>query len=133
MTPFATGLSVGLGAVTALGLAAGGCAYAALWPASQIFGKTFIAPRRPGELGLTFDDGPNPAWTPQLLDLLASHEVKATFFLVGKFAQAEPELVRRIQSAGHLIGNHSWSHPSRSPGKPCAGSGRRSEADAPQF
>jgi peptidoglycan/xylan/chitin deacetylase (PgdA/CDA1 family) len=69
------------------------------------------APRRPGELALTFDDGPNPAWTPRLLDLLAGHEVRATFFLVGQFAEEEPELVRRIVAAGHLIGNHSWSHP----------------------
>ena len=94
-----------------LGLAAGGCAYAALWPASQLFGPTLIAPPRPGELALTFDDGPNPAWTPRLLDLLASHDVRATFFLVGSRAQAEPALVRQIAAAGHLIGNHSWSHP----------------------
>ena len=59
-----------------LGLAAGGCAYAAMWPDSQIFGATLIAPPRPGELALTFDDGPNPAWTPRLLDLLASHDVR---------------------------------------------------------
>lgn len=94
-----------------LGLAAGGCGYAALWPASAIFGRALIAPRRPDELALTFDDGPNPAWTPQLLDVLARHNVRATFFLVGRYAQAEPELVRRILAAGHVIGNHSWSHP----------------------
>jgi peptidoglycan/xylan/chitin deacetylase (PgdA/CDA1 family) len=80
-------------------------------PASQVFGQTLIAPRRAGELALTFDDGPNPAWTPRLLDVLAEHDVRATFFLVGKFAAAEPELVRRIAAGGHLIGNHSWSHP----------------------
>ena len=50
-------------------------------------------------------------WTSRLLELLASHNVHATFFLVGKYAQAEPALVRRIVSAGHAIGNHSWSHP----------------------
>jgi peptidoglycan/xylan/chitin deacetylase (PgdA/CDA1 family) len=111
LTPWATGISAGLGAATALGLAAGGCAYAAMWPGSQLFGRTLIAPRRPGELALTFDDGPNPAWTPRLLEILASHDVRATFFLVGSHAQAEPELVRRIVAAGHLIGNHSWSHP----------------------
>jgi peptidoglycan/xylan/chitin deacetylase (PgdA/CDA1 family) len=101
--------------VATLGLAAGGCAYAAMWPGSQLFGRALIAPRiapgRPGELALTFDDGPNPAWTPRLLDSLASHDVRATFFLIGSFAQEEPELVRRILAAGHLIGNHSWSHP----------------------
>jgi len=112
LTPLATGISAGLGA---LGLAAGGCAYAAMWPASELFGRALIARRietgRPGELALTFDDGPNPAWTPQLLDTLAGHDVRATFFLIGRYAQAEPALVRRILSAGHVIGNHSWSHP----------------------
>jgi peptidoglycan/xylan/chitin deacetylase (PgdA/CDA1 family) len=112
LTPLATEISAGLGA---LGLAAGGCAYAAMWPGSQLFGRTLIAPRiapgRSGELALTFDDGPNPAWTPRLLDSLASHDVRASFFLIGSFAQQEPELVRRMLAAGHLIGNHSWSHP----------------------
>jgi peptidoglycan/xylan/chitin deacetylase (PgdA/CDA1 family) len=111
LTSLATEISAGLGAVGTVGLAAGAYAYAAMWPASQLFGKTLIAAPRPGELALTFDDGPNPAWTPQLLDVLASHDVQATFFLVGRYAQAEPELVRRIANAGHLIGNHSWSHP----------------------
>jgi peptidoglycan/xylan/chitin deacetylase (PgdA/CDA1 family) len=107
----ATGIYAGLGAAATLGLAAGGYAYAALWPGSRIFGEALIAPRRPGELALTFDDGPNPAWTARLLEVLASHDVRATFFMVGSHAQAEPELVRRIVAAGHLIGNHSWSHP----------------------
>ena len=111
LSPLATGICAGLGAAGALGLAAGGCAYAALWPGSRIFGEALIAPPRPGELALTFDDCPNPAWTPRLLEVLASHDVRATFFLVGSFAQAEPDLVRRIVAAGHLIGNHSWSHP----------------------
>ena len=88
----------------------GGCAYAAYWPASQLFGSTLVAPAHPGELALTFDDGPNPAWTPSLLDILARREVHATFFLVGRYAQAEPALVRQIVAAGHQIGSHSWSH-----------------------
>lgn len=104
------GVLASLGAA-GLGLAAGGCAYAALWPSSRIFGAALIAPRRPGELALTFDDGPNPAWTPHLLEVLAEHDVRATFFLLGSRAQAEPALVRRIVAAGHLVGNHSWSHP----------------------
>jgi peptidoglycan/xylan/chitin deacetylase (PgdA/CDA1 family) len=108
--PLITGLWAGLGGAAGLGLAAGGYAYAAMWPGSQIFGETLIAPRRPGELALTFDDGPNPAWTPRLLDALSSQGVKATFFMVGSHAQAEPALVRRIADAGHLVGNHAWSH-----------------------
>jgi peptidoglycan/xylan/chitin deacetylase (PgdA/CDA1 family) len=107
----ATEISTGLGAAGAVALAAGACAYAAIWPTSQLFGQTLIALRRPDELALTFDDGPNPAWTSQLLEVLDSNDVRATFFLIGRYAQAEPELVRRIADAGHLIGNHSWSHP----------------------
>jgi peptidoglycan/xylan/chitin deacetylase (PgdA/CDA1 family) len=96
LSPLATTrIYTGLGAAAGLGLAWGGCAYAALWPDRRFLGEVAAAPRRPGELALTFDDGPNPAWTPQLLDLLAKHDVRATFFMVGKFAQAEPELVRR--------------------------------------
>jgi len=109
-SPLSIGISAGLGATAGLGLAAGGFAYAAMWPASQLFGPTLIAPPRPDELALTFDDGPNPAWTPSLLDILARREVHATFFLVGRYAQAEPALVRQIVAAGHQIGSHSWSH-----------------------
>ena len=111
LSPLATGISIGMGTLATLGLAAGGCAYAAMWPTSQIFGRTLTAPRRPGELALTFDDGPNPACTPRLLDILASYDAQATFFMLGSFAEREPELVRRVLAAGHLIGNHSWSHP----------------------
>jgi peptidoglycan/xylan/chitin deacetylase (PgdA/CDA1 family) len=110
-SPLATEIYAGLGAAAGLGLAWGACAYAALWPGSRLFGEALIAPPRPEELALTFDDGPNPAWTPRLLDILTSHDVRATFFLVGSHAQAEPDLVRRIVAGGHLIGNHSWSHP----------------------
>jgi peptidoglycan/xylan/chitin deacetylase (PgdA/CDA1 family) len=109
LSPIATGVSAGVGAAALLG--AGGFAYAAMWPGSRLFGSALIAPQCPGELALTFDDGPNPAWTPRLLEVLVSHNVRATFFLVGSHAQAEPELVRRIVASGHLIGNHSWSHP----------------------
>jgi peptidoglycan/xylan/chitin deacetylase (PgdA/CDA1 family) len=110
-SPLVLGLSAGLGAAAGLGLAAGGYAYAAMWPGSKLFGSALIAPARPGELALTFDDGPNPAWTPRLLDILASFDVRATFFMVGSHAQAEPALVRRVVAAGHVVGNHSWSHP----------------------
>ena len=105
------GACAGAAVAGAVGLAAGGYAYAAMWPGSQIFGATLIVPKRPGELALTFDDGPNPVWTPRLLDTLGQHGVKATFFLVGSYAQREPVLVRRIVDEGHLVGNHSWSHP----------------------
>ena len=61
---------------------------------------------------LTFDDGPDPEWTPPLLDVLARHGARATFFMVGARAERHPELVRKVAAAGHAIGNHSWDHPS---------------------
>lgn len=91
--------------------AAGTLAYGALAPQSQLFGLTLVAPARPDEIALTYDDGPNPAATPQLLDVLARHQVRATFFLIGRFVRSEPALVRQIAAAGHLIGNHSTTHP----------------------
>lgn len=59
---------------------------------------------------LTFDDGPNPQVTPWVLDLLARHGAKATFFCIGKNAELYPELVDRIRAEGHAIGNHTYSH-----------------------
>jgi peptidoglycan/xylan/chitin deacetylase (PgdA/CDA1 family) len=111
ISPIATGVYAGLGVAACAGVAAGVYAYASMWPSSRLFGSALTAPARPGEIALTFDDGPNPTWTPKLLDILASHEVRATFFLLGAQANAEPELVRRIAAAGHVIGNHTWSHP----------------------
>jgi peptidoglycan/xylan/chitin deacetylase (PgdA/CDA1 family) len=111
LSPLATGICAGLGAAGAAGLAAGGFAYASLWPGSRIFGTALTAPPRPGEIALTFDDGPNPEWTPRLLDILAKHDLKATFFMLGKFASVQSELVRRVAAEGHLVGDHSWSHP----------------------
>ena len=110
-SPLAASIYGLVGVAGATGLGIGGFAYASHWPTSQIFGRTLIAPRSPGQLALTFDDGPNPAWTPRLLDLLAEHKVRATFFMVGKFAKAERDLARRVADGGHLIGNHTWNHP----------------------
>jgi peptidoglycan/xylan/chitin deacetylase (PgdA/CDA1 family) len=61
---------------------------------------------------LTFDDGPDPDATPQLLDLLDIHGARATFFVVGASAARHPALTRQIYDRGHAIGNHTWSHPS---------------------
>ena len=62
-------------------------------------------------VALTYDDGPNPPYTDQLLDVLAKHNVKATFFLIGNRIERHPETVNRIIAEGHQIGNHSYSHP----------------------
>lgn len=59
----------------------------------------------------SFDDGPDPELTPRLLDALGAANVRAWFFLIGERASRHPEIVRRIASDGHLLGNHSWSHP----------------------
>ena len=66
---------------------------------------------RPGMLALTFDDGPDPRWTPAILDILKQKNVPATFFVIGKNGQAYPDLVRRIVNEGHEIGNHTFTHP----------------------
>jgi len=62
-------------------------------------------------IAMTFDDGPSAKLTPKLLDLLAAHHIKATFFVIGENAAEHPELVQRAAREGHEIGNHSWSHP----------------------
>jgi cellulose synthase/poly-beta-1,6-N-acetylglucosamine synthase-like glycosyltransferase/peptidoglycan/xylan/chitin deacetylase (PgdA/CDA1 family)/spore germination protein YaaH len=66
---------------------------------------------KPGKIVLTFDDGPDPVWTPKILDVLKQENVKAAFFVVGENGQANPELVKRIAAEGHEIGNHSFTHP----------------------
>ena len=63
------------------------------------------------EVALTFDDGPDPEWTPKILDILKAAKVKAAFFLVGVNAERYPNLVRRIVDEGHEIGNHTYYHP----------------------
>ena len=98
-------------AALAGGLATAGYFVEGLRPTSSLFGRCLVAPPNPEEIALTFDDGPNPRWTPQLLDLLAKYKVRATFFLIGQFAVTQRELVRRTHEAGHLIGNHTWTHP----------------------
>jgi peptidoglycan/xylan/chitin deacetylase (PgdA/CDA1 family) len=80
-------------------------------PESQFFGQTIIAGKNPAEVALTFDDGPNGDTTLQLLEVLARHNARATFFLVGQHVQQQPEIVRAIHQAGHLLGNHTWTHP----------------------
>jgi peptidoglycan/xylan/chitin deacetylase (PgdA/CDA1 family) len=68
------------------------------------------ADTEPKVVALTFDDGPNPHATPQILDILKSENIKATFFLIGKWVKKYPELARRIASEGHAIGGHTYSH-----------------------
>lgn len=62
-------------------------------------------------VALTFDDGPHPRYTPQILDILRDKGVKATFFMVGREAERHPEIVRRVVAEGHVVANHTWDHP----------------------
>ena len=95
----------------AVGVAAGVAAWGAVHPASQLFGPALYRTAQPSAIGLTFDDGPNPAVTPRLLALLDRYGVRATFFMVGRFARSCPELVHEISARGHTIGNHTETHP----------------------
>jgi len=65
----------------------------------------------PKKIALTFDDGPDPEWTPQILDILKAKHVPATFFVIGANLEAHPSLVQRILAEGHEVGNHTYTHP----------------------
>ncbi len=97
---------------TAAAAAAAVAGYASFAPRSQLFGATFTgeapASRR---LALTFDDGPNDPYTLRLLEVLARYEVRATFFLIGRYAAARPEIVQAIAGEGHVFANHTYTHP----------------------
>ena len=92
-------------------LAVGGFYYAALWPASRIFGRSLIAGKDPAEVALTYDDGPNDPYTGQLMDVLARNQVRATFFVIGRYVRQKPQIVRALHQAGHLVGCHTMNHP----------------------
>ncbi|HEX6550853.1 MAG TPA: polysaccharide deacetylase family protein [Gammaproteobacteria bacterium] len=80
-------------------------------PGSSLFYPTVThGPRRGKQVALTFDDGPDPVVTPQVLDALAEAGAHATFFVIGKSLAANPALARRMLSEGHVVGNHSWQH-----------------------
>jgi peptidoglycan/xylan/chitin deacetylase (PgdA/CDA1 family) len=91
--------------------AAGLAAYGAVYPRAQLFGRTICRTNSPRKLAITFDDGPNPAITPKLLDLLDRYNAKATFFLIGRYVRECPELVQETVARGHEVGNHTELHP----------------------
>lgn len=101
----ATAATAGLGVATGLG-------YCSMAPRSQLFGRSFIHGDPAGrQIALTFDDGPHPRWTERLLEVLARHQVRATFFMIGRYARGLPHTVRAVAAAGHAIGNHTLTHP----------------------
>lgn len=93
-------------------VAAVAAGYQSMSPTGQWYGRTFIGlPRGSKQLALTYDDGPNDPHTLRLLELLARHNVRATFFLIGCYLQQRPDIVREIVKAGHVVGNHTFTHP----------------------
>lgn len=97
------------GAATTAAIAAG---YQSMAPTGQAYGRTFTGlARGTKKLSLTYDDGPNDPHTLRLLEVLGKHDVRATFFLIGRYVQRRPEIVGEIVKAGHAIGNHTFTHP----------------------
>jgi peptidoglycan-N-acetylglucosamine deacetylase len=98
--------------ITAAVAAASAAGYQSMAPTGQWFGRTFTGlSRGSNQLALTYDDGPNDPHTQRLLDVLARHNVHATFFLIGRYVQQRPDIVRELVKAGHVVGNHTFTHP----------------------
>src|ERR1700720_3195439 len=105
MLPVLTGFAAAIAAASTAG-------YQSMSPAGQWFGQTFAAGARGSKhIALTYDDGPNDPHTLELLEVLAKHGVRATFFMIGRYVQQRPDIARAVAQAGHLIGNHTFTHP----------------------
>jgi len=86
--------------------------YQSIAPTGQWYGHTFTGVGRgTKQLALTYDDGPNDPHTLRLLDVLAKRQVRATFFLIGRYVGQRPDIVRRVVESGHIVGNHTFTHP----------------------
>jgi peptidoglycan-N-acetylglucosamine deacetylase len=99
-----------------IGISAAACAaaagYQSMAPTGQWFGRTFATgPRAGKQVALTYDDGPNERHTQNMLEVLAKPNVVATFFMIGRYVRERPEIARAVAAAGHIIGNHTFSHP----------------------
>src|SRR5260370_6022210 len=106
--PCMLGLAMTSAAAAAVAVAAG---YQSMAPTGQWYGQTFIGMARGSrQIALTYDDGPNHPHTLRLLEVLAKHGAHATFFLIGRYVQQHPGIVREIAKAGHTIGNHTFKH-----------------------
>lgn len=104
LAPLLAGAAVAASAVTA--------GYQSMAPTGQWYGRTFTGlARGTKQLALTYDDGPNDPHTLRLLEVLAKHNVSATFFLVGRYVKHSPDIVRELIQAGHVVGNHTFTHP----------------------
>jgi peptidoglycan/xylan/chitin deacetylase (PgdA/CDA1 family) len=97
--------------MSAIGVAAA-AGYQSMAPTGQWYGRTFTGlPRGSKKIALTYDDGPNDPHTLRLLEVMAKHNVQATFFLIGSYVQQRPDIARAVAAAGHVIGNHTFTHP----------------------
>ncbi len=98
------------GTAAATALAAAG--YQSMAPTGRWYGRTFTGLGRGiKQLALTYDDGPNDPHTLRLLEVLAKHDVRATFFLIGRYVRQRPEIACEIVKSGHVVGNHTFTHP----------------------
>jgi peptidoglycan/xylan/chitin deacetylase (PgdA/CDA1 family) len=92
--------------------AASAAGYQSMAPTGQWFGRTFARGIRGSkQIALTYDDGPNDPHTLKLLEVLAKHNVRATFFMIGRYVRQRPDIARAVAEAGHAIGNHTFTHP----------------------
>jgi peptidoglycan/xylan/chitin deacetylase (PgdA/CDA1 family) len=92
--------------------AASAAGYQSIAPTGQWFGRTFAAGMHGRkQIALTYDDGPNDPHTLKLLEVLARHNVQATFFMIGRYVQQRPDIARAVAEAGHVVGNHTFTHP----------------------
>jgi peptidoglycan-N-acetylglucosamine deacetylase len=107
--PAMFGFAITGAAVASAAVAAG---YQSLAPTGRWYGRTFTGlPRAAKQLALTYDDGPNDPHSLRLLEVLSRHQVQATFFMIGRYVQRRPDIAREIAKAGHVIGNHTLTHP----------------------
>ena len=92
--------------------AASAVGYQSMAPTGQWYGRTFTGlGRESKQLALTYDDGPNDPYSLRLLEVLGKHSVRATFFLIGRYVRQRPDIARELMKAGHVIGNHTFTHP----------------------
>lgn len=92
--------------------AASAAGYQTMAPQGQWYGQTFAGGMRGSkQIALTYDDGPNDSHTLKLLDVLARNSVRATFFMIGRYVRQRPDIARAVAQAGHVIGNHTFTHP----------------------
>lgn len=103
---------LGLALTGAASLAAVAAGYQSMAPTGQWYGRAFAGLAHGfRQIALTFDDGPNDPHTLHLLEVLAKHGSRATFFFIGRYVQQRPDLAREVAKAGHVVGNHTFMHP----------------------